>query len=497
MKMKNVSIFFLFLAAVTQLPAGEAPIAHVPDPAAPVLSPELPQKEPLQATKNDDVIIHAKPKPLHKEAVTHDWISFLGPTLNAVSTETKLLKPFPTAGPTLLWEMKKGGGYSSPAILKDRLVYLHRVGDNEVVECLHAESGDRYWKFGYPTTYKDRYGYNNGPRASPVIDSGRVYTFGAQGMLHCFSLQSGHLFWKRDLQTEFKVPQDFFGISATPLIEGELLIISIGAPAGPAVIALDKNSGKLVWSSGDTWGPGYGSPVAATIHGKRRVLVFAGGDSRPPTGGLLCIDPANGKLDFRAPWRSATYESVNAATPVVIGNQVFVSASYNTGGTLITIKPDFTHEVAWTSEDLGTHWNTAIHKDGYLYGFDGRHMEGAAVVCLEVKTGKQMWRQVPEWNDVVKSQRGDQTRKHSTFRGTFLWADGKFLCLGEIGHLLWLDLTPEGGYKELSRAWLFASQDTWSVPVLSRGLLYVNQNHADAINKTQPRLLCYDLRAAE
>ena len=408
-----------------------------------------------------------------------------------MSTETKLAHTWPKAGPPLVWEMKKGTAYTSPAIAGDRLVIFHRVGNEERVECLHRETGDRYWKFSYPTQFEDRYGYNNGPRASPVIDGDRVYTYGAEGKLYCLKLETGQVYWKRDLPAEFKVPHDFFGVAATPLIEGDLLIVTVGAPGGPTVAAFDKKSGKLVWGAGEKWGPSYASPVPANVNGRRRIFVFAGGESNPPTGGLLSIDPQTGAVDFSFPWRSKSYESVNAASPVVIGNQVFISASYKTGAALLNLLPDGGQTVAWTTQDLSTHFNTAIHKDGYLYGFDGRNEPDASLVCLELKTGKVMWRVTPEWEEVVDSQR----RTLGTFRGTLLWVDGKFLCLGELGHLLWLDLTPKG-YKELARTWLFAARETWSLPVLSHGLLYVSQNTRDPIHNEPPRLLCYDLRGA-
>lgn len=446
-----------------------------------------------QVVRDQEIRSYAKPRPLAPDAVTHDWTSFLGPSHNGVSSETRLLREWPKGGPTLLWEMRKGTGYSSPAISGERLVYFHRMGAAEKVESLHAESGAKYWEFSYPTQFEDRYGYNNGPRASPVIDGDRVYTYGAEGKLHCLRLQTGQVVWKRDTAAEFKVPQDFFGTATTPLIEGDLLIINVGAPGGPTVAAFHKLTGKQVWGSGDQWGPSYASPVPATVHGKRRVFVFAGGESKPPTGGLLAIDPKNGTVDFTFPWRSRSYESVNAASPVIVGNQVFISASYRTGGALLNVQPDGKHNVAWTSQDIGTHWNTAIHKDGYLYAFDGRNEPDASLVCIELKTGKLMWRVAPEWEDNFEMNGSARKERLSTFRGTLLAVDGQFLCLGELGHLLWLDLSPQG-YKEISRAWLFSARETWSTPVLSRGLLYISQHSRDFTKGTLPRLLCYDLR---
>ena len=429
-----------------------------------------------------------KPKPLPAGAVTHDWTSFLGPTHNAVSTETKLSRMLP---PPLVWEFPKGTSYSSPAVAAGRLAFIHRVGNEEVVECMDAETGAAKWQFKYGTVFEDRYGYNNGPRSSPVIDGTRVYTMGAEGKLHCLDIASGKVIWKHDLRVDYKVPQDFFGTAGTPLVEGQLLIVNVGAPGGPCVVAFDKSTGKEVWRAGKEWGPSYASPIPAVVHGKRRVFVFAGGESEPPTGGLMSIDPATGKVDFSFPWRSRSYESVNASCPVIFDNKVFVSASYRTGGALVEIRPDFTHRVVWTTQEFGLHWNTPIYRDGYLYGFDGRNEPDASLACIDVTTGKAVWRETPEWTDTLAGRQ----QEVSTYRGSLLAVDGAYLCLGELGHLLWLELTPKG-YKQLSRAWLFPARESWTLPVLSRGLLYVVQNTREVPRGNGPRLLCYDLRGS-
>jgi outer membrane protein assembly factor BamB len=475
--------------------AAETKAKTFTDPAPPKLE-QLSEIEPPAARINPAATFHHKPKPLPAGAVVSDWPSFLGPTRNAVSTETKLLHAFPPQGPTLVWEMRKGTGYSGPAIAGDRLIFLHRQGDQEIVECLHPETGERYWMYSYPTNFEDRYGYNNGPRASPVIDGDRVYTYGAQGKLHCFRLETGQILWKRDLNAEFKVPQDFFGTATTPLIEKDLLIINIGAPGGPTVAAFDKNNGKMLWGAGDEWGPSYASPIAADVQGRRRIFVFTGGESQPPTGGLLVIDPADGRIDFSFPWRSRSYESVNASTPLVIGNQVFLSATYRTGAALLNLEPDGGYKVAWTSPEFDLHFTMPIHLDGYLYGFAGRNEPDAALMAVELATGKTAWRKVPEWEETLEINGTSRTISESTYRGSLLRVDGHFLTLGEHGHLLWLDLSPKG-YKQIARAWLFRAPETWTPPVLSHGLLYIVQNHRDALADTPPRLLCYDLRAKQ
>src|SRR5262245_4352888 len=419
--------------------------------------------------------VRSTPRPLAKDAVTHDWTAFLGPTHNAVSTETKLSRRLP---PPLIWEFTRGSGYASPAIAGARLVYLHRVGGEEVVECLHPETGAFQWRFRYPTDYEDRYGYNDGPRSSPVLDASHVFTVGAQGQLHCLALETGTVIWKRDLRQDYRVSQDFFGTASTPLVEGPLLIVNVGAGGGPCVVGLDRATGREVWRAGTEWGPSYASPVPAVVHGKRRVFVFAGGESSPPSGGLMSIDPADGRVDFVFPWRSRAHESVNASCPVVFDNKVFVSASYRTGGALVGIAPDFSHRLLWSTQAFGLHFNTAVHVGGYLYGFDGRNEPDASLACVDAASGRVVWRETAE----------------DVYRGSLLAVDGYFLCLGEHGHLLWLDLRPKG-YREISRASLFLAPETWGLPVLSRGLLYVTQNAQDVQTRAKPRLLCYDLRA--
>lgn len=465
------------------------------DPAPPAIA-NLPVMQPPRPQAHSRLKFHAAPKPLALGAVTQDWPCFLGPTHNAVSTETRLLADFPASGPTLVWEVEKGSGYCAPAIWAGHVVMLHRIGDEEVVDCLEADSGKLFWHFAYPSTYQDRYGYCDGPRAAPVIDGNLVFTFGAEGKLHCLELSTGRLCWKRDLLAEFKAPQNFFGVGSTPLVEGDLLIVNLGAPGGPCVAAFDKHTGKLVWGAGDQWGPSYASPVPATVRGLHRIFVFAGGESRPATGGLLCIDPADGSVDFAFPWRARVAESVNASSPVILGSQLFISECYGRGGALLdlaAVSNKLAATTAWESLELGTHFMTAVLKDGYLYGVDGHGPLNAPLVCLDLKTGNPMWRTEPEWTETVQTPQGADQRKMGLARCSLLLVGERFLCLGEFGHLLWLDLSPKGCH-ELCRAHLFAAGESWTCPVLSHGLLYVCQNARGMVGNEPPRLLCYDLR---
>lgn len=463
------------------------------DPHPPTVA-ELPPLPAPAAAKNSDTTFHAAPKPLPAGAQTTDWPCFLGPNHNLVVPETKLLKELPATGPRAVWEMKKGSGYASPAVVGDRLLLFHRVANRETLDCLKADTGERYWRHDYPVTYVDRYGYCDGPRASPIVAGDSVFILGVEGKLSCLELSTGRGRWSRNLREEFKLRPGFFGAGSTPLVEGDSLIVNIGAlPDGPCVAAFDLKTGKMRWGAGKAWAMSYASPVPATIHGKRRVLVFAGGETdfrEEVTGGLLCIDPANGKVDFTFPWRGNRRESVNASTPLVFdGNKVLISECYGAGGTVLEITPDFQAKQLWSNESFGTHFMTAHYKDGYLYGVDGHGPGDAFLVCVDAKTGKEQWRKQPEW----KEQVGERRLTMGTYRAHLMEADNRIWMLGEFGHLLVVELSPKG-CEEKQRATLFLAGETWSPPVLSRGLLYINQNTPDPKNGTEPRMICYDLR---
>ena len=434
----------------------------------------------------------SKPRPLAKDAVTHDWTAFLGPTHNAVSTETRLSRKSP---PSLVWEFSKGTGYGSPAIAGERLVFLHRLRGEEIVECLHAETGATQWQFRYPTDFEDRYGYNDGPRSSPVIDGGRAYTVGAQGQLHCLDLEAGRVIWKRDLDKEYRVPQDFFGRSSTPLIEGPHLIVSVGAPGGPCVVGFDKTTGREVWRAGKEWGAGYASPIPAVIHGQRRVFVFAGGESNPPAGGLMSIDPANGRVDFSFPWRSRT----------VRVRQRLVSGRLRQQGVRLG---ELSGRRRPARDSAGLHAQGAVDDAGVRAAFQHADLQGRLPVRVR-------WTQ--------RTRRVARVRRRLERQGGVAQGAG----MGGADHGRWSAATPDGRDLSGFAAWpstgsssASASSDTcygwtsrrratrksrargcssaresWALPVLSRGLLYVVQNTRDFMSGARPRMLCYDLRA--
>lgn len=485
------------------------------DPAPPTVHAQKDAAAPA-AAPFDRLKFHGAPAPLASAARTSDWHRFLGPTDDATSPETHLLHQWPAQGPAKVWEVTKGDGYTSPAIQGDRLVLFHAEGGKEVLECLHPETGQRYWTQGYPMEYRDRYGFANGPRSSPVIAGERVLTHGVTSILTCTDLKTGQILWQRDLRAEFHVPQDFFGQGSSPLVLGNKVIINVGgkgrpvpdddsearytalADPGLSVGAFDLETGKLLWGVKDAWGASYASPVPATIHGKPVVLVYAGGEGNPATGGLLTINPEDGSVYDRHSWRAEEYIQATGASPVAIPgqNRVFISTAYPKnrplGGVMLEFDEQLKSKELWNSKKFAVHWMNPVYKNGCLYGIHGETERQAVLVCYDVATGKENWREDLYWDDTELNP--GRTARMGAQRASLLLVDGQFLCLGELGSLLWLDLNAQG-CKITAKTQLFYAPHTWCLPAVSRGLLYVTQNYDEQVRgSTGQRMICYDLR---
>jgi len=311
-----------------------------------------------------------------------DWPQLLGPDRNGVYSGGDLAEQWPSGGPPKVWEKKIGNGFSNPVVAKRRLILFHRVRNDEVVDAFDGESGKAVWSYKYPTAYHDDFGFDPGPRASPVISAGKVYTFGAEGMLTCLDFESGKKIWSVSTKDDFNVRKGFFGAASTPLLQGGRLFLNVGGEKA-GIIALDKDTGKLLWTS-TADEASYSSPVAAKLGGKDYILFFT-------RNGLVAVDPNTGKVGLEQTWRSRSHASVNAAVPLVVGNEIFLSASYGTGAVLFRLDGSTLMRI-WSSDDaLSNHYATNVYLDGYLYGFHGRQEYTQSFRCIELKSGKVLW----------------------------------------------------------------------------------------------------------
>lgn len=441
--------------------------------------------------KKLSLITHGMASPLSNKAKVYDWSRFNGPFDNASSSETHLIDNWGKNGPKIIWEVMKGEGYASPAIAQGVLVLFHRENGNEIIEGLNSETGERSWIYEYPVDYRDRYGYSNGPRSSPLIDGNFVYAHGVTSWLTCLNLKTGELIWKRDLAQEFEIPDYFFGKGSNPIIFEKFLILNVGGSNERCVVGFNKKTGKTEWVCRDSWGASYSSPTLTSIHGRKVCLVFTGGESRPPSGGLLTIDPHDGEKLNRFSWRSSRYESANAVPPIICGkNQVFLSECYEKGGVLLEYDSKFNPKIVWTDKKINIHWMTPVIKNRILYGIAGRHQQGAETFALDLSDGEIHWKEPIMWNQSVNNRKINL----GLFRGSILRLNDYFICLSELGSLLKLDLSKDGWRIE-SKVQLFFSPGTWTLPALSKGLLYIVQNETDRMTGKEPRLICLDLRA--
>jgi outer membrane protein assembly factor BamB len=314
-------------------------------------------------------------------ARAQDWPQFLGPTRNGVYNGAFSLK----AQPRKIWEKPVGEGFSAPVLAGGRLLIFHRQGGEEILESLDPATAKSQWSFRYATNYRDDFGFSEGPRATPAVEGDRAYIYGAEGALHCVNVTTGKKAWGFDARERFGVGKEFFGTGCSPLVEGDLVLMNIGGRKEAGIVALNKMTGATVWKlTSDE--AGYSSPVAATIGGERHALFFT-------RTGLVDVDPARARIRFQMRWRSRQAASVNAATPLVAGNLVFLSASYDTGAALIEINGDKYREVWSGGDSLSNHYATSVEHQGYLYGFHGRQEFGQSLRCVEMKSGKVMWSQ--------------------------------------------------------------------------------------------------------
>ncbi len=385
-----------------------------------------------------------------------DWPQFLGPTRDGIYPGPALAENWGGAGPRVVWKKTVGQGLSGPVVSGGRVILFHRQDNREIVEAMEPSTGKTIWRYGYPTTYRDDFGFDEGPRAVPVIAGGIVYTFGAEGQLHAVSLDAGRRVWSLDAARRFEVPKGFFGAAGSPLVEDGRLIANIGGRTA-GIVAFEAASGKVLWQA--TADPAsYSSGMSATIAGKRVAMFLT-------RSGLVGLEPATGAVMFQQAWRSRSQSSVNVATPLVIGDLVFISAEYGPGAGVFQVG-DKTLSNLWSSNDaLSNHYATSVHRDGILYGFHGRQESGPSLRAVELRTGKVRWSV-------------DQFRA-----GTVTLAGDRLLIVREGGELVLAPAVPDA-FKPIARAQVLTGT-VRAYPAVSDGFVYVRNDNT---------LICLDLR---
>lgn len=387
------------------------------------------------------------------------WPTLLGPMHDSSSPERGLHWDWPAEGPWEKWRIGVGTGYSSPVALGDAVVVLHRQGDQEVVECLDAETGKSRWRTSWPATYRCPFPHSSGPYSAPVLEAGRVYAIGAQGEAYCLRLEDGGIVWHRSLHKEYRVAIEVWPVAASPLVEADRLIINLGArQTGAGIIALDKATGKTLWTATHD-GASCCTPRAATIHGQRHVVVWT-------ADAVVSLDPASGTIRWRIPFAANNYEAAHGTSPLIAGELVLVSG-YQIGNLCVRVRPDGSYQELWRDKRhlLDSQYTNLLHVDGTVCGFSCTRRK---MRCLELTTGEMKW----EWRSRIRT-------------GNTIAVDGRCLVLGENGLLAVLRLSDHGATVEAITERPVLASPCLSYPALSNGLLYL---------RSEQEMVCIDLR---
>lgn len=324
------------------------------------------------------------PLALAASAPGDDWPTILGPSRDGRVHGWVAPEAWPATGLPIRWQRPVGAGFAGPVVSRGQVFLFHREDDEEVLEAFAVEHGDPLWRTAYPTSYRDDFGFDEGPRSVPTVAAGRVFTFGAQGVLQAVDAASGERLWRVDTAERFGVRKGFFGAAGSPLVVDDRVLLNVGGSDDAGIVAFDAATGEVLWTATDH-GASYSSPVLGEVGGEPAALFLT-------REGVVVIDPIDGAVRATLRWRSRSNASVNAASPLVLDGRIFVSASYGTGAGLLELR-EARLEALWTSDTaLSTHYATAVESNGTLYGFHGAlHLGAPALRAVAAATGEVRW----------------------------------------------------------------------------------------------------------
>lgn len=403
-----------------------------------------------------------------------DWPDWRGPDRDGIWDETGIIEKFNSAVIKPEWSVPIGSGYSGPTVSNGK-VYVtdlkERPNQTEGVLCFDEKTGEKLWEYGYECDYVG-VGYPAGPRASVVINNGKAYSLGTMGNLFCFNAINGEVLWQKDMNKIYEIRMPTWGISATPLIVDNKIILQISGNNNACVVALDKNTGKEIWRNLDEIA-GYSAPILIAKNGTKVVVVW--------TAESLCgLNPDNGQIYWQIPWEVGAGMSIS--TPVLHDDHIFVSCFYS-GSLLVNLENNFTSaKIAWQrsgeserkTDALHCVMNTPVIMDNFIYGVDSY----GELRCLDFKTGDRIWEDL----SAVKKDRWANIH--------FIQNEDRVWMFNEHGELIISELSSKG-FREISRARLIEPTKkqlprgvTWSHPAFANKHVFIRNDE---------KLLCADL----
>ncbi len=382
-------------------------------------------------------------------AVADDWPQWRGPNRDGVWPDAPRLERLP-AELKPRWRRPVGGGYGGVAAAGGRVYLMDRLKQPREVEralCLDAATGKELWAHEYAVSY-GKMEYGNGPRSTPTVHGGRVYTFGALGHLHCLDAATGKVVWARDTVKDFNGRVPTWGHACSPLLDGERLVVQVGGRPDACLVALERGTGKEIWRSLPDR-PGYSSPVLLDT-GNGRLLVYWTPEH------VAGLEPETGKVRWRVPFEGITYD-VSISDPVFADGVLLASNYWSGSKALLLDGRGGEPRVAWEGRQLSLLMSTPLVRDGHAYALD-RHR---GLKCVELHGGKVKWE-----------------GEHITPRGTnpqatLVWAGERALALNERGELLLLELSPRG-CRRLGQAKVIGR--TWAHPAYAGGCIFARSD---------------------
>lgn len=408
-----------------------------------------------------------------------DWPQWLGPHRNSVWSETGILDQFPEGGPKVLWRMPIGGGYSGPAVSNGKVFVMDfsptsgkstldfnnrdRMKGTERVVCMAVDSGKRLWTHSYACEYN--ISYATGPRCTPTVQDGKVYTLGAEGDLFCLNAENGQVIWSHNLKKKYKVETPLWGFCGHPLVDGNKLICLVGGE-GSIAVAFAKDTGKEIWRSLAAREPGYCPPSIIEAGGRRQLIIWH-------VESLNGIDPESGKPYWSLPL--APNFGMAIAMPRKLDDLLFASGIGNVGLVARLGKDRPTATEVWRgSAHNGVYCanSTPFLENGMIYGCDCTtgHLRG-----VKLATGERVW------ETLAPTTGGERRAAHGT---AFIVKNAdRFFLFSETGQLIIAKLTPEK-YEQIGIAKLleptgsaFGRKVVWSHPAFANRSIYVRNDH--------------------
>ena len=383
---------------------------------------------------------------LHSFASAVEWPQWRGANRDGISTEKISPASWGKDGPKQLWSKEVGTGVSSVAVEGGRLYTMGNNGSTDVVFCLDAATGAEIWRHTYPQSLDPRQ-FEGGPAGTPSIDGDRVYTLSHEGDLFCLAASNGKVLWRKNLLRDFGGSRQRWGYAGSPLVDGNLVIVDSGG-VGASTVALDKTTGALQWKAGDDEA-GYSSPVAFDLAGTRCIAVFK-------ADALVGLNAANGQEMWRYRW--PIRNDINATTPIVFGDKIFITSGYGTGCALVQVSPGKATQI-WRNKNMSSQLGSPVLVRGYIFGIDG-NLGGGELRCLEFGNGQIKWRQ-------------------NIGGGTLIAASGYLVALSERGELIVVEASPTN-YREVARAQVLGGR-CWVAPAVADGKIYCKNNRGSLV----------------